>query len=148
MPLLPSSRTRAAVVVPILLVTVSGCGGDESASTADRTASTPSTSAASSPSSTPASSREAVGEEPDLAVVVDGEAITPNAQAIEVSVGEPLQVTVAAERAGELHVHSKPEQYLTFEPGDNQFELIVETPGSVEVEDDDTGGVVALLEVS
>ena len=148
MPLPTSRRATVAVVVPILVMAVAGCGADESASTADRTASTPSTSAASSPSSTPASPQEAVGEESDLAVVVDGETITPNARAIEVGVGEPLQVTVAADRAGELHVHSKPEQYLTFEPGEKQFELVVETPGSVEVEDDDTGDVVALLEVS
>jgi len=84
--------------------------------------------------------------EADLAVTVTGDEITPNAQELEVAVGEPMTVSVDSDRAGELHVHSTPEQYVDFDAGATRAELLFETPGSIEVEDHGTGAIVAFVE--
>ncbi|VXB26437.1 conserved exported hypothetical protein [Nocardioides sp. AX2bis] len=145
-------KALAPTLVAILITTLTACGTEDSAAPAGDGAATPSTTPSTTSSGTPAAkpSRSQAAEPvpADLAVVVDGADITPNAQAISVGVGESLSVSVEADRAGELRVHSKPEQYFPFQPGETSFELTIQTPGSVEVEDDDTGDVVALLEVS
>lgn len=144
-------KAVAPALAAILLTLFAACGTEDAAApTGDGVATaTPSTTSSGPSGDKP--SRSLAPDEPapaDLAVVVDGAEITPNAQEISVDVGDPLSVSVEADRAGELHVHSKPEQYFPFQPGETSFELTVQTPGSVEVEDDDTGDVVALLGVS
>lgn len=144
-------KAVAPALAAILLTLLTACGTEDAAApTGDGVAAaTPSATSSGPLSDKPSRSQAAPEPAPaDLAVVVDGAEITPNAQAISVDVGDPLSVSVEADRAGELHVHSKPEQYFPFQPGETSFELTVQTPGSVEVEDDDTGDVVALLEVS
>ncbi|GAA0985677.1 hypothetical protein ENKNEFLB_01692 [Nocardioides aquaticus] len=147
-------KAVAPALAAILLTLLAACGTEDAAApTGDGVATAPPSATPSTTSSGPSGdepSRSQVAEPApaDLAVVVDGAEITPNAQEISVDVGDPLSVSVEADRAGELHVHSKPEQYFPFQPGETSFELTVQTPGSVEVEDDDTGDVVALLEVS
>lgn len=147
-------KAVAPALAAILLTLLAACGTEDAAApTGDGVATappsaTPSTTSSGPSGDEPSRSQAAKPAPADLAVVVDGAEITPNAQAISVDVGDPLSVSVEADRAGELHVHSKPEQYFPFQPGETSFELTVQTPGSVEVEDDDTGDVVALLEVS
>lgn len=86
-------------------------------------------------------------EEADLTVEVAGDDVSPNAADLEVGVGEPVMVTVRSDRPGELHVHSTPEQYVEFGPGGSSAELTFEIPGTVEVEEHDTGAVVAFVDV-
>lgn len=84
---------------------------------------------------------------PRLTVTIDGEEVSPNAEEIELSTGEKLHVEIGSDRAGELHVHSTPEQSVAYAEGTTNSEIVVNTPGTVEVEDHDTGAVVALIEV-
>jgi len=81
-------------------------------------------------------------------VSINGDRVTPNGEAIELGVGEPLLIQFDTDRAGELHVHSKPEQYVEFAAGTSIKTLVIETPGVVEVEEHDTSIVVAQIEVS
>jgi len=81
-------------------------------------------------------------------VTVGGDEIAPNGARIEAEVGEPIIVTVDADRAGELHVHSTPEQVIAFDQGSTQHELVIDQPGVVEVEEHDSGFVVLQLQVS
>ena len=78
---------------------------------------------------------------------VDGDDVGPNAVELEVGVGDSLTVSVDSDRAGELHVHSTPEQYVEFGAGETTQELTFGTPGTVEVEEHDSGAVVAFVEV-
>ncbi|UMG92253.1 hypothetical protein [Nocardioides sp. TF02-7] len=71
----------------------------------------------------------------------------PNAEQITVSAGDPITITLETDRAGELHVHSKPEQYVEFEAGRSTKELTIRTPGTVEIEEHDSEAVVAVVEV-
>lgn len=90
---------------------------------------------------------ESIDLGPVLTVTIDGEVVSPNAEEIELSTGEKLLVEIDSDRAGEIHVHSAPEQFIEYAEGTTNGEIVVNTPGSVEVEDHDTSAVVALVEV-
>ncbi len=150
-------RTRLGLAALTLtaLTTLAACGGqDESA--ADP-ASSGGTSASASATPTPStetgvvrrrgSGAPAPAPEADLAVEIAGDEISPNAAELEVGVGDSITVSVESDRAGELHVHSTPEQYVEFGAGETAQELTFTTPGTVEVEDHDTGDVVAFVDV-
>jgi hypothetical protein len=136
----------AAATLAALALT--GCAGNDDA--ASRTPSTSATSA--SPDKTPSATRSttppAEPEAPSLQITIEGDRVAPNGQRLEVPVGEPVLLRFSSDRAGELHVHSKPEQVVGFPTGTSSEELVVETPGVVEIEDHATGVVVAQLEVS
>lgn len=150
-------------------LTLSACGGvaDEtdaasessspSATTSEEPTSAPTSEPTSAPTSestaseTPTPEPEPTSEAPagpTLDVTVAGNDVSPNAESIDLGVGEPLTITIESDRAGEFHVHSSPEQYVEFDAGSTTTELVVETPGEVEVEEHDTGAVVAVLTVS
>ena len=147
--LLPrASRARLALpVLALVAVTaLAGCGDEEVAD--------PGGSAGSSSSGSPTPSGGGGGGQSSpaddgstLDVSVAGEDLSPNAEEIELSPGDTLTVTVESDRSGELHVHSSPEQYVEFDEGTTTQELTFDAPGSVEIEEHESGAVVALVEV-
>lgn len=82
-----------------------------------------------------------------LEVRVAGGEVSPNGQRVRIGVGEELTITFDADVPGELHVHSTPEQYVKYAAGSSKSTLSIEMPGVVDVEDHETGVVVAQLEV-
>jgi hypothetical protein len=87
-------------------------------------------------------------QDPVLRVTISGDDVGPNAETIEVPAGEPLTIWISSDRPGQLHVHSKPEQFVDFAEGASTHELVVETPGTVEIEEHDTSAVVAQVRVT
>ncbi len=146
------SRLAPAAATLVVLATLAACGQadtseeDPGSSTAPNLTPTPG-SRGGGGGGGPVTSSPTPAPEADLAVEIAGDAVSPNAAELEVGVGDPITVTVASDRAGELHVHSTPEQYVDYGEGDTSQELTFETPGTVEVEDHDTGAVVAFVEV-
>ena len=149
-------QTRTLVAALAATAVLAACSGaadtkteaDEPTATSSATPST-----ASSPSSTPSAtpsltaSQEPTPAGPVLSVTIDGQDVQPNAQEIDLATGEKLILDIQSDRAGELHVHSTPEQFIEFDAGSTSTRLVIETPGSVEVEDHETSAVVALIEV-
>lgn len=147
-------------LVPVLsialLLATAACGTSEesnaSASTPPSTATATASSAPTS-SSTPMPSMSSDGSAtpkpvgPSLAVKIEGDVVSPNAQRLTVKAGDPITITFTTDRPGELHVHSKPEQFVEFDAGSTTKQLVIETPGLVEVEEHDTSAVVAQIEV-
>lgn len=76
----------------------------------------------------------------------DGEAPAP--QRLQADVGEEIEIVVKADEAGELHVHTNPEQELQYNSGTTTLMLTVDEPGVVEVESHDLEVTVLQLEVS
>jgi hypothetical protein len=71
-----------------------------------------------------------------IAVTINGSDTTPNGQEIDVQVGQPIELDVTADKAGEIHVHSSPEEQ-EFEYGQGESTLHVKpisAPGIVTVE--------------
>ncbi len=142
---------RLAPLVLVLAGSLSACGDDAEPSTGSPAASE-SSSSGSSPSN-PSTSEDGSGSDDagDDTVVVElareGDTFTPNGERVELAVGQTLVLQVTSDEAGELHVHSTPEQDLAYEAGTSEHEITVDRPGVVEVESHDPDSIVLQLEV-
>jgi hypothetical protein len=147
-------RTRAISVALLLSASLalSGCGDDtDTAAEPTPTPTTASSTPSETPSEAPASEEPEPEPEPEgtiVVVTIEGDRIEPNGASIKADLDEPVVLAITSDRAGELHVHSTPEQYVDFRKGTHEYELTFEQPGVVEVEDHDTGFVIAQLQVS
>lgn len=144
-----STLITGAALVPVLLVT--GCGGgNTSDSSADSSGDSATASASNTPSSTPmAPTSSATADQGTVVdVKVRGDKVTPNGERIKAKVGQPVTLEVSANRAGELHVHSTPEQELEYAKGRTTLKVTIDKPGIVDIEDHIAEVVVVQLEVS
>ena len=80
-------------------------------------------------------------------VTVNGDAVQPSGEKVDVAVGQPVELVVKSDVEGEIHVHSDPEQEIEFEPGTTSRTLTIERPGLVDVERHDPATLVVQLEV-
>ncbi|MFC6152588.1 hypothetical protein [Nocardioides yefusunii] len=87
------------------------------------------------------------GEPVVVKVTLTDDTISPVGEVVKVKPGEPVSVEITADHAGELHVHSNPEQSLAFEDGTVTREVTIDTPGSVDVESHDPATTVFRLQV-
>jgi hypothetical protein len=81
-------------------------------------------------------------------ITLKGDSLTPNGERLQVKVGEPVTLKIDADRAGELHVHSTPEQHIEFAKGNTTHRLTIKTPGVVDIEDHALEKVIVQLQVS
>jgi hypothetical protein len=150
----PTVLAAAALAVS-LTGSLAACGDDGEEPSADDPP-TASGSPTHSESHTPAASETATPSEPPspteeagtvVVVTIEGDRITPAGDRLEVQRDEVVTLEITSDRAGELHVHSKPEQYVEFEAGTSTHDLVIGAPGVVDVEDHETGHVIVQLEV-
>lgn len=81
-------------------------------------------------------------------VTFDGSDVTPSGDRVEVAVGQPIELDITADVAGEVHVHSDPEQELEYEAGETTVTIApISTPGVIEVESHDLDKVIVQLQV-
>jgi hypothetical protein len=73
--------------------------------------------------------------------------VTPNGERVKVKVGQPIELVVKADTGGEIHVHSSPEQELTYGGGTTTLRLTIDKAGVVDVESHDLDQVIVQLEV-
>ena len=121
------------VVVPLVLVlaaSLTACGGSDDADP---------------PSSSQGATSD--GDDVTLTVTREGDEFTPNGERVELGVDQTLVLTIDADEAGELHVHSTPEQEITYDAGTSEHELTIDRPGVVEVESHEPDVVLLQLEV-
>src|SRR5687768_4891725 len=144
-----TSPLRRALVALAATATLAlgGCGGEEpetdagSASSAESTP-TEQPSKAEKPSRDKETSPPAPVDEVVVDVTIAGGEVTPVAQSVELGVGETLLLEVNSDRAGELHVHSSPEQVADFEAGASQLDFTFDKPGSVDIEEHESGALI------
>lgn len=114
----------AAAVLACTLTGVTACGDDEEAG-----------------------SKVSDAEPKVIKVRVKDGAVTPNGDRVDVEVGQQVQFIVAADEAGEIHIHSEPEQVLEYDEGEKEFKVSFDKPGVVEVEAHDPEQIIVQLEV-
>lgn len=90
----------------------------------------------------------AAGTSASIEIEFEGDKVTPNGERVEVGAGEPVELVVKSDQPGELHVHSTPEQVLSYGAGTTTLKLTLDEPGVVDVEAHDLEIVVVQLEVS
>ena len=140
-------RFLVAAVTLVLAVALGGCGDDaQEPQSAASSSSVPE--ASSSPTRDQGSASPTDGTGTRLAVRIDGDDVSPMAETMELSTGDVLTVEVDANRAGELHVHSSPEQYVEFGDGTTRQRIAFDKPGQVDIEEHQTGVLVARVLVS
>lgn len=136
-------RALTTVVVSVFVLTSCSNAADD---VKDPATTSQSPSASSSPSDD-APSDDAPSDDA-IEIEIEGGNISPKGDRVEVDTDKAITLKIDSDRAGELHVHSTPEQELSFKKGKSTVELTVETPGIVDVEEHETGVVVLQLEVS
>jgi hypothetical protein len=97
------------------------------------------------PAGTPSVSSD--GESAAVTITRDDGQFTPNGERVQLGVDQSLVLTITADEAGELHVHSTPEQEIAYESGTSEHEITIDRPGVVEVESHDPDSIVLQLEV-
>ena len=81
-------------------------------------------------------------------ITVSGDSVTPNGDRVEVKSGQPVELVVKADMAGEIHVHSTPEQEFRYGPGTTTLKLEpIEEPGVVDIESHTLEVTIVQLEV-
>ncbi len=144
-------RTGAPMTARVLTVlalattlTLAGCGGDSDTTTEPTpsdTALSPTPTkdgkpADSSPGKDDASKTPAPAPAgPTVQVTIKGDSVQPVGKQVDLGVGDTLTVDVDSDRAGEMHVHSTPEQTFDFKAGRSTFEITLDKPGTVDVEE-------------
>jgi hypothetical protein len=124
-------RTAVAVLPLVAAGALGGCsGGDEV-----------------KPNGGGSSAESSTGPTTIDITIKDG-TVSPNGTRVEARVGEPVRLHIHADAAGELHVHSTPEQEIEFRAGTSTRRLTVDKPGIVDVEDHHLDQVIVQLEVS
>ena len=116
---------RVALLATVLttLLSLSGCGSDEPDETAEPT--------------------------PDpgrIELTFEGEEAPP-LQRVPVEPGDEIEIVIKSDEAGELHVHSEPEQELEYAAGTTTLKLTIDEPGVVDVERHEPEALVLQLEV-
>lgn len=84
-----------------------------------------------------------------IMVTITGDQVSPSGDRVEVGVGQPIELQVTADAPGEIHVHSTPEQELSYEAGTSTLTLDpIEQPSVVDVESHDLAVTIVQLEAS
>ena len=111
----------ATVLTTLLLLT--GCGSDE-----------------------PEVGTELPPESGRIELTFEG-ADAPPSERVSVELGEEVELVIKSEEAGELHVHTDPEQTLEYAAGTTTLTLTIDEPGVVDVERHEPEALVLQLEV-
>jgi hypothetical protein len=120
-------RVLAAVVLLCTMATVAACGDDSAEGGGG--------------------GKERTSETKTIEITFSGDTVTPSGERVEVGVDQPIDLVVTADKPGEIHVHSVPEQEFAYPEGTKTFKLQIDRPGVVEVESHDLGKVIVQLEV-
>lgn len=73
--------------------------------------------------------------------------VDPAGSLVKVTRNQPVTLLITAVRAGELHVHSSPEQHIEFPVGSSAVSLTFAQPGVIDVEDHALDKLIIQLEV-
>lgn len=135
MPTRSRALTTLAIVATIGLT--AACGTEESP-TAPQTP--PSSSSSSSAGTPPADAKT-------VEITFTGDTVTPAGEKLEVRSGQELVLEVHADKPGELHLHSSPEQEIAYPAGDSRHPVTLDRPGVYELESHTLDKLVLQLEV-
>jgi hypothetical protein len=124
-------RTLASIAALTLGAAVlTGCSGGDAGG------------AGSSGSSGPDTGRQTIS------ITFEGDSVTPNGERVQVQLGKPVVLDITADKAGEIHVHSTPEQEIHYPAGSSTERITIDKPGVVDVESHDLDKTIVQLQVS
>jgi len=134
------SLVRCAALGIAMALVAAGCGGDSSPAGDDGGHDISATPAAQATEAPPADAKV-------IGVTITKDSVSPAGARIDVKRNQPVVLEIDAVEAGELHVHSSPEQHIEFPAGKSRVQLKIDQPGVVDVEDHHLDKVIVQLEV-
>ena len=138
-------RSGLIALIAALLLLVSACGSDEPSGTDKPAPAKTSATADASASAKPTKKPKPSGTTIDI--TFQGDTVDPNGVEKKVKAGKPITLHIVADKPGELHVHSSPEQEIEYDAGTSNKKLTIDRPGIVEVESHTLEQLVVVLEV-
>jgi hypothetical protein len=70
-----------------------------------------------------------------VAITITGDTVDPSGEQFDVAIGQRIEFDVTADKPGEIHVHSSPEQEFEYDKGSSTITVApITAPGRVEVE--------------
>ncbi|MEI5672692.1 MULTISPECIES: fimbrillin family protein [Nocardioides] len=89
------------------------------------------------------------GEPVSFDITFDGDTVTPRGAEETIAKGSDIELVVEADKPGELHVHSSPEQQVEYGAGTTTIpvKLANQAPGVVDIESHDLDQVVIRLTI-
>lgn len=148
----PQLRSGLVGLLTAICLVVSACGSDDPGATDQPTApdssatlSTDESSPTDQPSATATKPKDTSGTTIDI--TFKGDRVDPNGVERRVKAGKPLTLHIVADKPGELHIHSSPEQEREYPAGTSDQKLTIDQPGVVEVESHDLDTLIVQLEV-
>lgn len=139
----------AAALTAVLALSLSACGGDDGGSrTAPETKVTATPEPTDTASASPSPSPSATPNTKTIAIKIEGKDISPDGASIKVKAGQPVTLKIQSDRAGELHVHSTPEEEIAFPAGASVIARTFDKPGVIAIEDHALDKLIVQLEVS
>ena len=109
----------AVLVSAVMALAMAGCGSDDSGS--------------GSGSDSSVVKKDSSGTS-TVDITFKGDTVTPSGAKVEVKAGDPLKLHITADKAGEIHVHSSPEQHIEYGAGTTDKTLTIDQPGVIDVE--------------
>ena len=109
------ARMCAAVLVALVALVLAGCGSSGSGDSGGGT------------------KKDSSGTQ-TIDITFKGDTVTPAGKSVKVKAGDPLKLHITADKAGEIHVHSSPEQHIEYAAGTSDETLKLDQPGVVDVE--------------
>jgi hypothetical protein len=80
-------------------------------------------------------------------IVFKGDKVTPQGASVKIKSGDPLKLHITADKAGEIHVHSSPEEHVEYGVGTTDKTLTIDQPGVIDVESHTLDKLIFQLEV-
>ena len=125
-----SARLGAVLVSAVMALTMAACGSDDSSSRSDSVV-----------------KKDSSGTS-TVDITFKGDSVTPQGTKVEVKAGDPLKLHITADKAGEIHVHSSPEQHIEYGAGTTDKTLTIDQPGVIDVESHSLDKLILQLTVS
>jgi uncharacterized lipoprotein YehR (DUF1307 family) len=124
-----SARLGAVLVSAVMALTMAACGSDDSSSKSDSVV-----------------KKDSSGTS-TVDITFKGDSVTPQGTKVEVKAGDPLKLHITADKAGEIHVHSSPEQHIEYAAGTTDKTLTIDQPGVIDVESHSLDKLILQLQV-
>jgi hypothetical protein len=139
-------RSGLIGLVTMMCLAVTGCGSEGSGASDEPTKSS---AAEASPTdqASPGSKSTKATSGVRINITFKGDTVDPDGVEKEVKAGDPINLHIVADKPGELHVHSSPEQEIEYDAGTSDKTLTIDQPGVVEVESHHLDTVIVQLEV-
>lgn len=138
---------QIAVALLVCLALIS-CSADNEP-LPNEAATSPSATVTPTESATDASPSEPPANEPEARIEIEREngKFNLSGERVKVKLGEPIILAITADAPGEFHVHSTPEQQISYGQGKSTREITIAQPGVVEMESHEPALVVLQFEV-